>query len=409
MTPPRQRTAEKTETESQQRRAGNAGDLGDHARVRVGCVLCGSRSSRLVCSPHDIADQRSCLERFYRRRWREHNAAAVTDRLKFTQNYSTGIAACTECGLLYRCPRPPADAVAKAYASERYDGAYLWDEFEAQRAWAHAKIPLLEKHLSNTSAGRKPRVLEIGSFVGGFLAEGTAQGWEMVGIDPGRDVTAFCRGQQLPVFQGTIEEAPLSPARFDAIVIWNTFDQLPDPHALLKRSMVVLRDGGLLVIRVPNGACFDWAMSLRATVPVRLRRLLDSALAWNNLLTFPYLYGYSADLLSRLCEPYGFRLLDCLADELEPVPAGHLKWWAAMEERATKWLCRLGAVAWRSGRRFRTAPWLELYFERACVDAEESSAKVRLGIIPVYAPLTFEDTGSDCRMMMQWDREGGLR
>lgn len=405
---PRQRTAEETETGAQQRRAAAETDPGEHAPVRVACVVCGSGSSRLVCSSHDIAEQRSCLERFYRRRWRKHDVTTATDRLRFTQNDSTGIAACTQCGLLYRCPRPPADAVAKAYENERYDGAYLWDEFEAQRAWSRAKIPIVEKLLRDTNAGRRPRILEIGSFVGGFLAEGTAQGWDMFGIDPGRDVTAFCRGQRLPVFQGTIEEAPLPPARFDAVVIWNTFDQLPEPQALLKRSMVLLRGGGLLVIRVPNGACFDWVMSLRGTVPLRLRRLLDAALAWNNLLTFPYLYGYSPDLLSRLAEPYGFRVLACLPDQVEPVPAGHLKGWAAMEERATKWLCRLGAAAWRGGRQFRSSPWFEMYFERACADADASAAKVRLGIIPVYAPLAFEDTGSDCRIR-QWDREGGLR
>ncbi|HEU4685329.1 MAG TPA: class I SAM-dependent methyltransferase [Nitrospira sp.] len=383
--------------------------LGRESRAAAGCTLCGSRHSRVVCSSHDVAVQRAFLERFYRSRWREQNRATATDRVKCTQNDSTGIVACGECGLLYRSPRPPGEAVAKAYETERYDGRYLWDEFEVQRAWARKKIPAFEQRLARVTKRARPRILEVGSFVGGFLAEGAARGWDMFGIDPGRDVTAFCRGQQLPVFQGTIEEAKLCPASFDAVVIWNTFDQLPDPHALLKQAVMLLRSGGLFAVRVPNGACFDWAMSLRAALPERLRVPVDLALAWNNLLTFPYLQGYSVGQLVDLLKTYGFRLLDCLPDQLAPVPAGHLRWWAALEERGTKLLCRSAGMLWPDdrSRRFRAAPWLEVYFERACADAD-ATQQISLGVVPVYAPLAFEDTGSDCRRN-QWDREGGWR
>ncbi|HEU4506382.1 MAG TPA: class I SAM-dependent methyltransferase, partial [Nitrospira sp.] len=292
-------------------------------------------------------------------------------------------------------PRPPAQAVTKAYATERYADAYLRAELETQRAWARTKVPLLAQHLAKFVKRSRPRILEIGSFVGGFLLEGQQQGWDMVGVDPGRDVAAFCRERGLPIFEGTLEEARFPAGSFDAIVVWNTFDQLPDPHALLEQAVPLLRNGGLLVLRVPNGACFAWMIKMRALLPPVLRRPFDVAMACNNLLTFPYLYGYSANQLARLTEPFGFRLAACVPDQVVSTPPGHLAWWARAEERSIKALFRLIAALWQDdrSRRYRSAPWLDCVFERACVDTESAESKLSLGVVPVYSPLVFEDTG----------------
>jgi SAM-dependent methyltransferase len=407
---PRQRTDENTVFAAQHNSDAKA-DLGKQPRVCVRCRLCGSNRSRLVCSTEDLTDQRRFLQHFYRSRWSQQNTATATDRLKFTQDYTTEIVACSDCDLLYRNPRPRTEAVAKAYETERYDRAYLWAEWETQRAWARTKVPVLAKYLKKTASRARPRILEIGSFVGGFLVEGREQGWDMFGVDPGRDVISFCRGLRLPVFEGTLEEAKLSPASFDAVVVWNTFDQLPDPHVLLKHAVPLLRNGGLLIVRVPNGACFECVMGLRAGVPRALRHPLDMALAFNNLLTFPYLYGYSAYQLERLTASYGFRLVDCLPDQLASTPSGQLNWWARWEERGIKFLSRALAALWQDERshRYRSAPWLDCYFERACAEEDPLvSEKIGLGVVPVYSPLVFEDTGSD-RPSFSWDREGGLR
>src|SRR5512138_3769277 len=105
--------------------SGRALDLEHQPRVLVGCRLCGSTRSRLICSAEDIAAQHRFLKSFYRSRWSTQDAATATDRVHFTQDYATAIVACIACGLLYRNPRPPAPAVKKAYATERYDDAYL--------------------------------------------------------------------------------------------------------------------------------------------------------------------------------------------------------------------------------------------------------------------------------------------
>ena len=151
-------------------------DLERQPRVRVGCHLCGSTRSRLVCSAEDIAAQHSFLESFYRSHWSRQDTATATDRLHFTQDYSTAIVTCMDCGLLYRNPRPPAQTVTKAYATERYDDEYLRGELAAQQRWARTKVPLLARYLAQCMKRSRPRILEVGSFVGGFLLEGQSAG-----------------------------------------------------------------------------------------------------------------------------------------------------------------------------------------------------------------------------------------
>jgi len=370
-------------------------DLERQPRVRIACQVCGSGHFRLVCSAEDIAAQHKFLESFYRSHWSRQTTATATDRVHFTQDYSTAIVTCTDCGLLYRNPRPPAQAVTKAYTTERYDDEYLCAELATQQRWARMKVPLLARYLAQCAKRSRPRILEVGSFVGGFLLEGQTQGWDMVGVDPGHDVAAFCRERGLPIFEGTLDEARFTPGSFDAVVVWNTFDQLPDPRPLLQQAVVLLRNGGVLVLRVPNGACFAWMLRIRSLLPRRCRRPFDVALACNNLLTFPYLYGYSAPQLEYLTESYGFRLATCVPDQVVFTPPRHLAWWALAEERTVNALFRVIAALWPDdrSRQYRSAPWLDCVFERACTDRESEDPELGLGVVPVYSPLVFEDTG----------------
>jgi hypothetical protein len=167
---------------------------------------------------------------------------------------------------------------------------------------------------------------------------------------------------------------------------------------LLEQAVVLLRSGGLLLVRVPNGACFAWMLGLRRHSPRPFRRVFDVAMACSNLLTFPYLYGYSTDQLQRLTEPYGFRLAASVPDQVVSAPPGQLARWARLEERTIKALFAIMATIWPDtrSRRYRSAPWLDCVFERACTDPEETEQKINLGVIPVYSPLVFEETGLKC-------------
>lgn len=339
--------------------------LAQQPRLSAGCHVCRATQWTLVCSSGEILSQRRLLERFYRRRWLAQPSGTWEDRWIFTQNYLTSIVACLKCGLLYRNPHPRPEAISRASRAKRDDRADLRAEFESQRRWFRSKTENLYGHLPARSRGA-PRILEIGGVMTGFLAEGQALGWEMLGLDPDQAVADFCRREGLPILQRTVENVELSPESFDAVAIWNTFDQLSDPQTLLAAVVPLIRNGGVLVIRIPNGACFEWAMALRAKLSKQWRRPLDTALAWNNFLTFPYLYGYSPTGLASLVTGFGLTLRACHADTLPSVPVGHLKWWAGLEERMVKggWRAAFAVSRQPAEGDFHLAPWLDVYFQR---------------------------------------------
>ncbi|HZS10740.1 MAG TPA: methyltransferase domain-containing protein [Nitrospirales bacterium] len=330
----------------------------------VACVVCGGTTHEIVCPASDVEAQLAYLRRFHRRRLRAGavNDAALEDRADFTQSYITDIVSCVACGLLFRSPRPTDDAVTRRYARDHYDREFLERAFTAQLPLARAHAARLARWLPARPA---LRIVEVGSFVGSFLEAGHERGWNMLGVDPGLDVSTFCRQRGLPVYRGVLPHAPFEATSVDAVTIWNTFDQIPDPEPILKAAIKLLRPGGILAIRVPNGACFRWAQRLlRRRAP--WNGWLRATLAWNNLLAFPYLYGYSLATLDRLvCRPPLTRVA-VNTDVLVPLADDSTARWAALEERTLKAIDRIaGRLEYRLNGSPTIAPWLDVYYRAA--------------------------------------------
>lgn len=319
----------------------------------------------ILTTAQEIAAQNAQLARFHKRRLRRGaSTAALDERVCFTQNYPTHIARCKACGLVLRDPRPSDFAIAQMYARDTYSRKRLDEMFPAQCALYSSKARTLAKWL-------KPgqNVVEVGSFVGGFLCAGRDQGWKMLGIDPGEEVAQFCREKGLAVFQGTLEGVDLPPASLDCLAIWNTFDQLPDPKATLSAAGRLLKPHGTLALRVPNGEFFAAANALRGMcrgILAPAGGFILNAMIWNNMLAFPYLYGYSAGTLDRLLSGCGFARRMIAVDTLVPLADEETKPWAAWEERAVKTVVRAlaRAEAILPNSRPSFAPWLDLYYTK---------------------------------------------
>jgi SAM-dependent methyltransferase len=189
--------------------------------------------------------------------------------------------------------------------------------------------------------------------VGGFLHAGREAGLDVLGLDPSEQLTRLCTSEGLRVARSTLDAIEIGPddAGFDAVAIWNTFDQLPDPVAALMAVNRLLRPGGLLVLRVPNGECFQRWIARRRP-PLR-------ALGWNNLLGFPYLHGYGVRSLECLLPPENWCREAVLGDVLGDLADASYARWARIEERALK-----RHLKRRVRRDPRGAPWLDVFYRR---------------------------------------------
>ncbi len=371
--------------------------LEDRQRIYTPCLLCGLSDFVIIAVPADIAAQQEYVTQFHQQRLVEHldvetRRTSLTDRVSFTHNYETFIVACRACGLLCRNPHPREEAITEAYADDNYEQSYLHSEFQSQLAWARGKIPIVARHLA---AHPSPRIIEVGSFVGGFLEAAREYGWNIIGIDPGEAVVRFCRDRGLPVIQGVLEESAHPPSGVDAVVIWNTFDQLPDPRPLLATITRVLKPNGLLVIRIPHGTCYRSAMAI-TKIHRWTRKPVYTGLAWNNLLSFPYLYGYELATLDRLAGEFGLAREAAYADTLMTSAVPEMKWWVPLEERFVKKLCRLttALAQWTGASSFESATWLDVYYRKAL---PLSTSESTLGFSPVEDNCAFKHTGATRR------------
>jgi SAM-dependent methyltransferase len=339
-------------------------------RGRAACVVCGEWATREIASASEIEVHRRYLRRFHRRRLRRGGADSLEERAEFTQDYAARIVACDRCCLVFRDPRPSREQTAQAYAADSYGPEVMAALFESQLELFRPKVRSLARLLPRP----RPVVLEVGSFVGGFLAASTEAGWDAVGIDPGVEVADFCASKGLRVLRENVDDVVFPSGTADCVAVWNTFDQLPDPHPALRSLARCLKPGGIAVFRVPNGKAFESCMKWLRRAPSPLRRVLLAAMAWNNLLTFPYLHGYSLATLDRLLAGHGFDRIESQNDVLTRLADERTKTWASWEERLLK-------LAWKVFARVAAAfsyddvgPWFDAYYRRRHVADDARAA-----------------------------------
>jgi SAM-dependent methyltransferase len=153
------------------------------------------------------------------------------------------------------------------------------------------------------------------------------------------------------VQRAVLEDAGFPGESFDAVFVWNCFEQLETPRSTLRAIHRVLRRFGLLVLRVPNAWFYR---------TLRNRR----ALAYNNLLGFPYLYGYTAENLHRMVSREGFELVRGFNSELVALPFANPKERVLREERAVSKAVERWSAANAAEAVPLTGPWIEMAYRK---------------------------------------------
>lgn len=308
------------------------------------CIVCGHAESSVVADAEGMRGEVEALWEFHQRRLKAGTPVSrLRDRVAFSQDPPWRLVACDECGLLYRNPVERAFELESIYARDCPSNDLLKALHETQRESYDAQAKRLGALLP-----RGATVIEVGSYVGAFLAAARDAGLQAVGVDINPVVNRFTRSLGFDVRDGELQEMRIDPA--DAVVIWNTFDQLADPRAAAIAAFARLKPGGVLAIRVPNGGFYR---RMRHGALPRVRRAI---LAHNNLLTFPYRWGFTPGSLTALLTEVGFVDVKSVGDVLVPTADEWTRWWAGLEEWVVKRLMRTPGTSAAV-----EAPWFEVY------------------------------------------------
>jgi 2-polyprenyl-3-methyl-5-hydroxy-6-metoxy-1,4-benzoquinol methylase len=315
------------------------------------CAVCGGTDSDEIISADDAKAELEMLWEYHARRLKpDVPAVHLMDRVAFSQRVPLRLVRCRECGLVYRNPVERPTELAGIYQEEAPSVERLKALHETQRPAYDAQAGRLIELF-----GRRGSGIEVGSYVGAFLAAARDAGWRFSGVDVNADANRFTRSLGFQVHDGTLES--LDPdRRTDVVAIWNCLDQLPDPAATIRAARAHLSPGGMLAVRVPNGACYAAFRPLLSTPAAGIAR---EWLAQNNLLTFPYRFGFTPTALTRLVDRSGLRVEHVIGDVLVPIADRWTRRWAALEERLVKRVMAAGARISRGD--LPLAPWFELY------------------------------------------------
>ena len=205
--------------------------------------------------------------------------------------YSRRYNRCTACDLIYRQTLESyGDAVATY--REGYFERYAGDQLAGQRVRLYDHI--LDLITGNQGAGR---LLDVGTGCGFFLIAAQKRQWAVKGVEPSiKSVEAARRQNGLDVFAGTLQEYAEN-SQFDVITFINVLEHSICPWQEIDRAKALLRPGGLIYLRFPNG--------LVHSKIYRMAHKYGLANSMRKFLVF-HKYSFTIRCISRLLHDHGF-------------------------------------------------------------------------------------------------------
>ena len=255
---------------------------------------------------------------------------------------------CAACGI-WALAAMPTDAERRL----RYETAYprMFTPSRIRTPRREMLTGVLAQARRHAAPGR---LLDVGCGGGHFLQAARADGWRGVGTDLSHAACLAARATAgAPMAQAEATALPFRDGALDAVTLVNVLDHTAAARRTLEEAARVLRPGGLLVVRVPNGPVHATAARVLARLgPLARLRGLDA---------FPVLhvFAFGRRALVRLLTGAGFDVLRVINSGLAGTPGGRA---GRALGSAVQTLAALMAAA--SGGRWLLGPSLEVYARR---------------------------------------------
>jgi SAM-dependent methyltransferase len=237
------------------------------------CAICGTLGNAAELYPPTY-DEAAFNERIF-------SARRLPDAIHYR------MVRCRNCGLVRSDPSADQASLSDLYRRSSFDYA--------------AEVPNLRRTYSRylakakrSASGRS--LLEIGCGSGFMLEEALAQGYETVrGVEPSRKaIAAAPPSVRDRIVAGIMEPGLFDAGEFDTVCMFQVFDHLPDPGAILDQVRAALSPSGVLL-------CFNHNVeSLSA-------RMLGER---SPIIDIEHCYLYSPETMTTLMQTHGFDVVE---------------------------------------------------------------------------------------------------
>lgn len=208
------------------------------------------------------------------------SARRSPDRLHFR------MVRCDTCGLVRSDPVAGAETLTELY---RHSGFDYGDEVGNLRATYGRYLAKLAGYCAGGAS-----LLEVGCGNGFALEEALRRGFGTIaGVEPSTAAVAEAAPEVGPfIVCDVLRPGLLAPGQFDAVCLFQMFDHVPDPGAVLDDCWAALKPGGHILILNHNVDAVS-ARVLRRRSPI---------------VDIEHTYLYSLSTLGRLCRAHHFEV-----------------------------------------------------------------------------------------------------
>ena len=182
------------------------------------------------------------------------------------QPYSRDVFRCDQCGHFVSTSLLDSKALyGGAYVDATYDGASgirrAYERIMALPPGESDNAGRVKRVLEFAGAyfapsglgGRPPKVLDVGSGLGVFLARMKEAGWSCTALDPDERAVEHARDTVgVEALAGDFMTVP-ALSRFDAVTFNKVLEHVPDPIAMLAKARSHLEPSGFVYLELPDG------------------------------------------------------------------------------------------------------------------------------------------------------------
>jgi glycosyltransferase involved in cell wall biosynthesis/2-polyprenyl-3-methyl-5-hydroxy-6-metoxy-1,4-benzoquinol methylase len=196
------------------------------------------------------------------------------------------IVKCLNCGLVFVDPQPSHKELLDTY-SKVEDTTYLENIVARLRTFEYnlaAIKPLLPS---------QGRLLEVGSYCGGFLSVAAKYGYDVVGLEPSAWAARAAEEMfHLRTVCGTFENLSSKESNFDIIISWDVLEHVADPQGFMQNVSRRLKPGGVFAFST---------LDINNWYP----RLMGKRWPW---MIDMHLYYFNEPLIAYMLERAGFKM-----------------------------------------------------------------------------------------------------
>ena len=166
--------------------------------------------------------------------------------LKNSNNVYHG-AHCSVCNSISYHPTPSEESL-KAHYSSDYNFYQGGNPKQIARGIGFTKL-YLKPH------SQQGVILDVGCASADFLyGIAVSSNWECWGVDINKESTSNAKQRtRLNIIYGNIFSNELPEKHFDVLHIRDVIEHVPDPISFFRRARSLLKDDGIIYVRIPNG------------------------------------------------------------------------------------------------------------------------------------------------------------